>query len=119
MNLSVDLHFQKASGFQKARNLNIFEKENICTSQQIQSWQIYLIKFPKWFRIELNTEILENRLSHEETPSNVHMHNSWMVTVTVKRGVWERIEVGTFSFRDRAFPQKGIATTRFALEKSR
>ena len=41
-----------------------------------------------------------------------------MVTVTVKRGVWERIELGTFSLQDWAFPQKGIAA-RFALEKSR
>ena len=96
----------------------IFLKKKIYVHLSKSSHDIYLIKFPKWFRIELSTEILENRMSHVETPSNVHMHNSWMVTVTVKRGVWERVELGTFSLRDWAFPQKGIAA-RFALEKSR
>lgn len=79
MNLSVDLHFWKASDFQRARNLSaqiLKEKMSVYLSQQIQSWQIYLIKFPKWFRIELSLEILENRMSFEETPPNVHMHNS-------------------------------------------
>lgn len=33
MNLSVDLYFWKTSDFQRARNLNTFDRENKCTSQ--------------------------------------------------------------------------------------
>lgn len=119
MNLSVGLHFWKALDFWRARNLRVLLKEKISVhlSEQIQSWQIYLIKFPKWFRVELNLEILENRMSHEETPPNVHMHNSSMVTIINSSGVWERLGIGTFSLWDWAFPQKGIATG-FVLEKS-
>lgn len=95
---------------------SLSERENKCTSQQIQSWLMHLVKFPKWFRIGLSLEILENRMSHEETPPKVHMHNSWIVTITIRSAVWERPGIGTFSLWDWAFPQEGIAGG-FVLEK--
>lgn len=105
MKLNMDLHFWKTFGLSWGRNHSTSERENKGTSQQIQSWLIYLAKFPKWFRVELSFQILENRMAHEETPPDVHKHNSWMVTI-ISRGLRENRDRNPLTLR-WGFSSKG------------
>lgn len=90
-------------------------KRGSISSQQAQSSPTYLVKFPKWFRMDVSLEVLGNRMCQKETPANVHMHRSWRWQWS-GQGLREHSERHVLTLR-LGFSPRGVAAG-FAWEKS-